>query len=214
MSLQHHFIEFLLANNALKFGTFTLKSGRISPYFFNLGMFYTGRNLFELGKFYANTLENCGIEYDVLFGPAYKGIPLVSATSIALHTEYKKNVPYCFNRKEAKDHGEGGNLVGAPLTGKVIMLDDVITAGTTILETISLMKNNQAELSSILIAFDRQEKRTEKATQSVVQETAEKHGICIQSIITLQDLLEYLEDKNDMKKHLENIVQYREKYGA
>ena len=155
-----HFIEFLIENNALKFGEFTLKSGRISPYFFNLGVFNTGEALHKLGQFYAQALIDSGFEYDVLFGPAYKGIPLVSTTAISLYSDHKINIPYCFNRKETKDYGEKSDLVGAPLTGNVIMFDDVITAGTTVRETIALVKQHNAHLNGIVIAFDREERGT------------------------------------------------------
>src|SRR3989338_8575751 len=173
--LQTQFIEFLIENNALKFGEFKLKSGRMSPYFFNLGVFHSGKSLAKLGGFYAETLLKSRMHCDVLFGPAYKGIPLATATSIILFEKFNKNIPYCFNRKEKKDHGDGGDFVGAKLEGNVVMLDDVITAGTTVRETVSLLANTQATLSGIIIAFDRQERGEGKL--SAVQETVKKQKI-------------------------------------
>lgn len=209
---QHNFIDFLLKHKALKFGEFTLKSGRISPYFFNLGTFNTGEALAKLGEFYATTLLQSNISCDVLYGPAYKGIPLVAATSIALHNKYKKNTPYCFNRKEAKDHGLGGILVGSPMEGDVVMVDDVITAGTTVRETIALVKKLNANLAGIIIAFDRQERGL--GEQSAVQETAKEYGVPVQSIITLQDLIGYMDEHEEMQDQLKNIQQYQVEYGV
>lgn len=207
---QRHFIEFLLKHKALQFGKFTLKSGRISPYFFNLGTFQSGSSLTQLGKFYATTLLQSNLPYDVLYGPAYKGIPLVAATAIALFNNHNQDTPYCFNRKEAKDHGDKGLIVGAPLEGRIVMVDDVITAGTTVRETIELMENRNANLSGIVIAFDRQERG--QGEQSAVQETAEKHGVPVQSIITLADLVEYLHQEN-LKSWLSPIEKYQTEYG-
>ena len=209
---QRHFIEFLLKHKALKFGEFTLKSGRISPYFFNLGTFNTGASLTKLGEFYAMALLQSRLPYDVLYGPAYKGIPLVSATAIALYNQHQKDAPYCFNRKEAKDHGEGSILVGAPLEGRVVMVDDVITAGTTVRETIALMENLNANLAGIIIAFDRQERG--QGEQSATQETAEKYGVPVQSIITLQDVVAYMNEREDMGTHLKQIELYQAEYGV
>ncbi len=155
---QIDFIEFALSRQVLKFGSFTLKSGRTSPYFFNAGLFNTGGDLARLGRFYAAALEDAGVEFDLLFGPAYKGIPIATTTAVALFDQYGKDVPYCFNRKEAKTHGEGGNLVGSPLQGKVMLVDDVITAGTAIRESMQLIQAQGASLSGVLIALDRQEK--------------------------------------------------------
>ena len=210
--LQKQFIEFLIENNALQFGEFTLKSGRISPYFFNLGVFHTGKSLTKLGEFFAETLQNSRMHCDVLFGPAYKGIPLATATSIILFEKFNINMPYCFNRKETKDHGDGGNFVGAKLLGNVVMLDDVITAGTTVRETILLLENTDAKLSGIIIAFDRQERGT--GTLSAVQEAVKTHKIPVQSIITLSDVVQYLGGQSNLKKHLDAIEVYRKQYGV
>ncbi len=210
-NIQHDFIEFLIAHNALQFGKFTLKSGRKSPYFFNLGVFHTGKSLSKLGEFYAETLQNSRMHCDVLFGPAYKGIPLVTATSVILFEKFNKNMPYCFNRKEKKDHGDTGNFVGAELSGNVVMLDDVITAGTTVRETISLFKNTNAQLSGIIIAFDRQERGEGKL--SAVQEAVKTHGVPVQSIITLSDVVQYLSGRNEFKSQLLAIEEYRKQYG-
>ena len=210
--LQKQFIEFLIDNNALQFGEFKLKSGRISPYFFNLGVFHTGKSLSQLGEFYAETLLNSRMHCDVLFGPAYKGIPLVTATSIILFEKFNKNIPYCFNRKETKDHGDAGNFVGAALQGNIVMLDDVITAGTTVRETIKLLENTEATLSGIIIAFDRQERGI--GALSAVQEAVKTHKIPVQSIITLSDVVQYLATQKKLKVHLDAIEQYRKQYGA
>lgn len=206
------FIEFLLENHALKFGTFTLKSGRISPYFFNLGVFNSGKSLEILGTFYAKTLLDAGFDYEVLFGPAYKGIPLVATTSIALFNHHRIDASYCFNRKEAKNHGDGGTLVGAPLQGNVIMFDDVITAGTTVKETLQLMDQHDATLNGIVIAFDREERGT--GTLSAVQEITEKTGVQIQSILKLSDVLTYLQDKPAYAETFEAIQAYQAEWGC
>lgn len=210
--MRDKFIDFLIENNALKFGEFKLKSDRISPYFFNLGVFNTGKALAKLGEFYAETLIESRIHCDLLFGPAYKGIPLVAATSIILFEKFNKNMPYCFNRKEAKDHGDKGNFVGAELNGNVVMLDDVITAGTTVRETVSLLQNTEATLSGIIIAFDRQERADGKL--SAVQESAKKYNLPIQSIVTLSDVVQYLSQRKEFKKQLEAIEKYRKEYGV
>ncbi|OGT43175.1 MAG: orotate phosphoribosyltransferase [Gammaproteobacteria bacterium RIFCSPHIGHO2_12_FULL_40_19] len=211
-ALQKQFIEFLIENNALQFGEFTLKSGRISPYFFNLGVFHTGKSLAKLGEFYAETLQNSRMHCDVLFGPAYKGIPLATATSIILFEKFNKNMPYCFNRKETKDHGDTGIFVGAKLFDNVVMLDDVITAGTTVRETMALLENTDAKLSGIIIAFDRQERGA--GTLSAVQEAVKTHKIPVQSIVTLSDVIQYLTGQPNLKKHLDAIEAYRKQYGA
>lgn len=209
---QKQFIEFLIKNKALQFGEFKLKSGRTSPYFFNLGVFHTGKSLTKLGEFYAEALQNSRMHCDVLLGPAYKGIPLVTATSMILFEKFNKNIPFCFNRKETKDHGDAGNFVGAQLFGNVVMLDDVITAGTTVRETIHLLENTDAKLSGIIIAFDRQERG--KGTLSAVQEAAKTHNIPVQSIITLTDVVQYLVENKTLKAHLDAIEKYRQIYGA
>ena len=210
-TIQIQFIEFLVQHGALKFGQFTLKSGRISPYFFNLGVFHTGGALAKLGEFYAQILLDSGFNYDILFGPAYKGIPLVATTSIALSEKFNRDVAYCFNRKEKKEYGDAGNFVGAELNGQVVMLDDVITAGTTVRETVALLENTEATLSGIIIAFDRQERGIGKL--SAVQEAVKTHGIPVQSIITLTDVIQYLSAQKNRESQLEAIEQYREQYG-
>lgn len=208
---QQEFIEFALSKNVLKFGQFTLKSGRTSPYFFNAGLFNTGGDLAKLGRFYASALSESGIEFDLLFGPAYKGIPIATTTAVALADHHNVDMPYCFNRKEAKAHGEGGSLVGSELTGKVMLVDDVITAGTAIRESMEIIQNNNAELSGVLIALDRQEKG--KGELSAIQEVERDFSTKVISIVTLTDLITYLESQSDMSEHLANIKQYRTDYG-
>lgn len=210
-NLQHQFIEFLVQHNALKFGEFTLKSGRISPYFFNLGMFNTGKALATLSAFYAETLLQSRMPCDVLFGPAYKGIALVAGTSVVLAEKFDKNLPYCFNRKEIKDHGDKGSFVGAELKGNIVMLDDVITAGTTVRETLSLLEHSAAKLAGIIIAFDRQERGESKL--SAVQEVVKQHHIPVQSIVNLTDVMNYLKAKK-MSAQWEAIDKYKARYGA
>ncbi|OGT26920.1 MAG: orotate phosphoribosyltransferase [Gammaproteobacteria bacterium RIFCSPLOWO2_02_FULL_42_14] len=210
--LQIEFIEFLLSCNALKFGEFTLKSGRISPYFFNLGVFHDGKSLAKLGEFYAETLQNSRMPCDMLFGPAYKGIPLVAATSIMLAEKFHRNIPYCFNRKEKKSYGDGGAFVGAELKGNVVMLDDVITAGTTVKETVAMLESTPATLSGIIIAFDRQE-RGSTGTLSAIQEAVKSYHVPVQSIITLSDVVQYLTPQKNQKAHLVAIENYRQQYG-
>jgi orotate phosphoribosyltransferase len=208
---QIEFIELALEKQVLKFGEFTLKSGRTSPYFFNAGLFNTGRDLARLGRFYAAALEDANIEYDVLFGPAYKGIPIATTTAVALADHYNKDVPYCFNRKEKKAHGEGGTLVGSELKGKIMLVDDVITAGTAIRESMEIIAHNGAELSGVLIALDRQEKG--KAELSAIQEVERDFGTQVVSIIKLADLINYLESKGNMDTHLASVKAYRNQYG-
>ncbi len=208
---QRQFIEFALEKHVLKFGEFTLKSGRKSPYFFNAGLFNTGRDLARLGRFYAAALEDAAIEYDVLFGPAYKGIPIATTTAVALADHHDKDVPYCFNRKEKKAHGEGGTLVGSELKGKIMLVDDVITAGTAIRESMEIIAQNGADLSGVLIALDRQEKG--KAELSAIQEVERDFGTKVISIVKLADLISYLESKGTMDEHLAAVKAYREQYG-
>lgn len=208
---QKEFIEFALEKEVLKFGEFTLKSGRTSPYFFNAGLFNSGRDLARLGRFYAAALMDSGIEYDLLFGPAYKGIPIATTTAVALSDSYDLDLPYCFNRKEAKTHGEGGSLVGAELQGKVMLVDDVITAGTAIRESMDIIQAHNAELAGVLIALDRQEKG--KAELSAIQEVERDYAAKVISIVQLSDLVTYLEAKPEMQKHLDSVKAYREQYG-
>lgn len=208
---QKAFIEFALQRDVLRFGEFTLKSGRKSPYFFNAGLFNTGRDLAKLGQYYAEALVSANIEFDVLFGPAYKGIPIATTTAVALAEKHDIDTPYCFNRKEKKDHGEGGNLVGSPLQGRVMLVDDVITAGTAIRESMALLEQCGASLAGVLIALDRQEKG--KGELSAIQEVERDFDTQVVSIVSLADLIEYLQDKPEMEQHLTNITQYRESYG-
>ena len=208
---QREFIEFALAKNVLRFGEFTLKSGRISPYFFNAGLFNTGGDLARLGRFYASALADSGIDFDLLFGPAYKGIPIATTTAVALADHHNMDMPYCFNRKEAKTHGEGGSLVGSDLVGKVMLVDDVITAGTAIRESMEIIKAHGAELSGVLIALDRQEKG--KGELSAIQEVERDFNTAVISIVTLTDVITYLSSKPEMQDHLENAKAYRAQYG-
>jgi orotate phosphoribosyltransferase len=212
---QRQFIEFALEKQVLKFGEFTLKSGRKSPYFFNAGLFNCGRDLARLGRFYAAALMDAGIEFDVLFGPAYKGIPIASATAVQLEEQHDVDVPWCFNRKEAKDHGEGGNLVGSPLKGRIMLVDDVITAGTAIRESMDLIQANGASLAGVLIALDRQEKG--KGELSAIQEVERDYGAHIIAIIQMGDLIAYLEEKQaeqpELAVQLAAMQAYRAQYG-
>ncbi|MBE3992381.1 orotate phosphoribosyltransferase [Vibrio parahaemolyticus] len=208
---QREFIEFALENEVLKFGEFTLKSGRKSPYFFNAGLFNTGRDLARLGRFYAAALADSGIEFDVLFGPAYKGIPIATTTAVALADHHDIDTPYCFNRKEAKNHGEGGNLVGSALEGRIMLVDDVITAGTAIRESMEIIKANGTDLAGVLVAIDRQEKG--KGELSAIQEVERDFGCAVISIVSLGDLITYLEEKGNATEHLEAVKAYRAEYG-
>lgn len=208
---QTDFIEFALQRQVLRFGEFTLKSGRLSPYFFNAGLFNTGAALARLGQFYAAAIMDNNLEFDVLFGPAYKGIPLAAATSIALAEQYQCDVPYSFNRKETKDHGEGGNIVGAPLQGRVLIIDDVITAGTAIREAMQIIEAAGATPAGIIIALDRQEKG--QGELSAIQEVEQQYSIPVLGIIRLEHLIAYLKDHPDMQAHLDKIEAYRAQYG-
>lgn len=209
---QRKFIELALKKGVLKFGSFVLKSGRTSPYFFNAGGFNTGEDLATLGECYARALIDSGIKFDVLFGPAYKGIPLACATAMALSSVFKQSVPWCFNRKEKKDHGEGGNLVGATLKGDILLIDDVITAGTAIRESEEIIKANNANFKAALIALNRQEKG--KGEKSAIAEAEEQIGIKIISIVSFSDLLKYIEEDAELSRHLPAMKAYREQYGA
>ena len=206
------FIEFAINRNVLRFGEFTLKSGRLSPYFFNAGLFNTGADLALLGQCYAAALNNSGIEFDVLFGPAYKGIPIATTTAVALYDHHDVDTPYCFNRKEKKDHGEGGTLVGAELNGRIMLVDDVITAGTAIRESMEIIAANDANLAGVLIALDRQEKG--KGELSAIQEVERDFDTQVVSIVTLNDLISYLQDKPEMADHLASVNAYRDAYGV
>ncbi len=212
---QREFIEFALAKQVLRFGEFTLKSGRTSPYFFNAGLFNTGGDLARLGRYYAQALADSNIEFDLLFGPAYKGIPIATTTAVALADHHNLDMPYCFNRKEAKKHGEGGSLVGSPLQGKIMLVDDVITAGTAIRESMEIIKAHGAELSGVLIALDRQEKG--QGELSAIQEVERDFGTQVIAIVTLADVVTYLEEKIETQPELvpslASINKYRENYG-
>ncbi|MCS5591080.1 MAG: orotate phosphoribosyltransferase [Gammaproteobacteria bacterium] len=207
---QKEFVDFMLDTGALKFGEFTLKSGRVSPYFFNAGLFNQGKHLSQLGRFYAQAIEASGIEFDVLFGPAYKGIPLATATAMALNDSFNRNVPYSFNRKEAKEHGEGGNIVGHPLEGDILVIDDVITAGTAIREAQDIIASNGAITKGVIVALDRQEKG--KGELSAIQEVEQNFGLSVASIINLSHLIVYLKGQNDAAL-IDKIEAYREQYG-
>ena len=210
LDYQKEFIQFALDCGVLKFGEFQLKSGRTSPYFFNTGLFNTGAELGKLGQFYARTLIESKLQVDILYGPAYKGIPLVSTTSIA-YSQLKQDIPFAFNRKEAKDHGEGGVLVGAPLQGKVLILDDVITAGTSVRESVEIINAMNAEPAGVLIALDRQEKGEREI--SAIQEVSERFKIPVISIISLANIIEFLGLDKRSEKQLKIIKKYQLKYG-
>lgn len=214
------FVRFALGLGVLRFGQFETKSGRLSPYFFNAGLFNSGKSLGELAKFYADTLVNSGVEFDMLFGPAYKGISLAAATSIALanHPQLEgRDVPYAFDRKEAKDHGEGGVLVGAPLAGKVVIIDDVITAGTSVRHSVEIIESQGATPAAVLIALDRMERggnHEEVTAHSAVQEVEQKYGLPVISIASLSDIMSLLEEDEQFSQHKNSVAAYREKYGA
>ncbi|WP_257254045.1 MULTISPECIES: orotate phosphoribosyltransferase [unclassified Endozoicomonas] len=212
LDYQREFLDFALQEQVIRFGEFTLKSGRKSPYFFNAGLFNTGEAISKMGQFYAHALVNSGIEYDILFGPAYKGIPLATTTAVALSEHHNLNTPLCFNRKEIKDHGEGGNIVGAPLEGRVIIVDDVITAGTAVREVMEIIDQSPASPAGVMIALDRQEKG--KGELSAIQEVERDFAIPVVSIVTLNDLLSYAEENKDIKMYATAIREYRERYGV
>ena len=217
---QREFIRFALDRNVLRFGEFTLKSGRKSPYFFNAGLFNDGGSLSRLGRFYAQALVHSGLpEVDVIFGPAYKGIPLAAVTAVALADSFDRDLPYCFNRKEAKDHGEGGTLVGAPLAGRVLIVDDVMSAGTAVRESIATIRAAGATPHAVAIALDRQEMATENGVDvphSAVQYVRNQLGMQVIAIATLDDLLEYLDQRasDELRAHREGVLAYRTRYGA
>jgi orotate phosphoribosyltransferase len=205
------FIEFAVSRGVLCFGEFKTKAGRLSPYFFNAGLFNDGESLRKLGQFYAKAILAAGPPPDMLFGPAYKGIPLVSGVGIAL-AELGRNLPFCFNRKETKDHGEGGTTVGAPLSGRVLIVDDVISAGTSVRESVQIIRSAGAQPCGVAIALDRMERGT--GLQSATQEVQNLYGIPVISIATLDSLTAYLEARGDMAQQLQSVLRYRKEYGA
>lgn len=211
---QREFIEFAIDQGVLRFGEFTLKSGRVSPYFFNAGLFKSGASLARLGRFYAQAIADSGVTADVLFGPAYKGIPLAATTAVALADHHDRDLPFAFNRKEAKDHGEGGNTVGATLEGKILIIDDVITAGTAIGEVMSLIDDAGASAAGVVIALDRQERGSGET--SAIQDVEARYGMPVISIVTLDNVLDYLEQyaSHEMAPHAEAIRAYRARYGV
>ncbi|HHF6175416.1 TPA: orotate phosphoribosyltransferase [Haemophilus influenzae] len=206
------FIEFALSRNVLKFDEFTLKSGRKSPYFFNAGLFNTGADLARLGEFYAAAIQASAVDFDVVFGPAYKGIPIGTSVSVALFNRYGIDKPVCFNRKEVKDHGEGGNLIGSPLQGKILLVDDVITAGTAIRESMELISANKAELAAVLIALNRKERG--KGELSAIQEVERDYQCQVLSIIDLDDLMQFIEQDPRYSSHLPEMRAYRAEFGV
>ena len=209
---QQAFLDFAIARGVLRFGEFTLKSGRLSPYFFNSGLFDDGDAISELGRYYAAAIRGSGLAFDMLYGPAYKGIPLVVATAIALSDRHGVNVPYAFNRKEAKDHGEGGIIVGRALTGRVLIIDDVISAGTSVRESVDIIRHAGATVAGVAISLDRQERG--KNTQSAIQEVESQFGIKVVSIANLDTLIRYLSKRDDLGPVLGRIETYRKEYGA
>jgi len=210
MDFRQEFIEFALGCKVLRFGEFTTKAGRLSPYFFNAGLFNDGQSLARLAEFYAKAVEAGGVHFDMLFGPAYKGIPLVAAISMAL-AQRGRNFPFAFNRKEAKDHGEGGTIVGAPLSGRVLIVDDVITAGTAIRESVEIIRANGATPAGVLIALDREERGL--GERSAVQEVRETLGLPVVSVLRLRDLLAHLEAAGETDA-FEAVRSYRDRYGV
>ena len=209
---QRDFLDFALEVGVLRFGEFTLKSGRISPYFFNAGLFNTGASLARLGRYYAQTIVNSKLAFDLIYGPAYKGIPLAAVTTAALFDHYGINVPYAFNRKEAKDHGEGGSIVGHSLAGRVLIIDDVISAGTSVRESVEIIQGLNATPSGVVIALDRQERG--QGDLSAIQEVESDYGMPVSAIVRLDQLIEYLAQKPDASEDLERILAYRKQYGV
>ncbi|UAW98319.1 orotate phosphoribosyltransferase [Halopseudomonas nanhaiensis] len=209
---QREFIRFALDRNVLRFGEFTLKSGRKSPYFFNAGLFNDGTSLGRLARFYAQAFIHSDLdEVDVIFGPAYKGIPLAAVTSVSLAESFDRNLPYCYNRKEAKDHGEGGSLVGAPLQGRVLIIDDVITAGTAVREVIEIIRAAGATPAAVMIALNREERG--QGELSAIQEVERDFGIPVVSIASLTQVLAFLEEDAELRHHLPAVQAYRAQYG-
>ena len=210
-SYQREFLEFALDIEVLRFGEFTLKSGRLSPYFFNAGLFNTGASLARLGRYYAQAIVDSGIEFDMLYGPAYKGIPLAAVTCAALADHHNRDIPYAFNRKEAKDHGEGGIIVGSPLQGRVLIIDDVISAGTSVRESVDIIQAQEATPAGVIIALDRQERG--KGERSAIQEVQENYGMPVASIVRLEHVIEFLKERSE-NESLARIEAYRAQYGV
>ena len=208
---KRNFLELAMKLGVLKFGEFTLKSGRKSPYFFNAGLFNTGQSVADLGQYYANTIVDSGIEFDMIFGPAYKGIPLATISAAALAEHHQINKPFSYNRKESKQHGEGGIIVGAPLNGKVLIIDDVITAGTAVKEAFNLIENSNAKIAGLIISLDRQEIGV--SGKSAIQELEDNLNIPVVSIAKLDDLIELIKISDDLKVHLSSIIKYQEQFG-
>ena len=209
---QREFLEFALKVGVLRFGEFTLKSGRVSPYFFNAGLFNSGASLARLGRFYAQTVVASGLAFDLLYGPAYKGIPLAAVTAAALYDEHNRDLPYAFNRKEIKDHGEGGIIVGHPLDGRILIIDDVISAGTSVRESVEIIRAQGADPAGVVIALDRQERG--QGDTSAVQEVERDFGLQVAAIARLDDLVTFLRERGDSDRHLAAIEDYRARYGV
>jgi orotate phosphoribosyltransferase len=209
---QQDFLDFAIKNDVLKFGDFTLKSGRQSPYFFNFGLFQTGSSLAKLGDYYAQSIVDSNVEFDMIFGPAYKGIPLVSVIAATLYEKHGRDYPYAYNRKEVKDHGEGGNIVGAPLQGKVLIVDDLISAGTAIREAADIVEGNGATLAGVALSIDRQEKG--QGDKSAAQEVEEQYGIPVLHVIGLDNVIQHIENSANDAELLKRIQDYRKKYGV
>jgi len=212
LDYQRQFIEFAIQCDVLRFGEFTLKSGRVSPWFFNAGLFNDGAALARLGEYYADAIIHAGVEYDVLFGPAYKGIPLVSTVAVALFNRHRINKPWVFNRKEAKDHGEGGSLVGSELAGRVLVIDDVITAGTAIRESVTLIESAGAQLAGVCVSIDRQEKGQHH--QSAIQEIETSYEVPVISIAQLETVVAFLSEQQDQANLVNSIEHYRREFGV
>lgn len=209
---QREFIDFAITTGAIRFGEFTLKSGRVSPYFFNAGLFNTGSSLHKLGQFYARAIVESGIELDMLFGPAYKGIPLATSTAIALADGFDRNIPFAFDRKEKKQHAEGGLIVGYPLQGRVLIIDDVISSGISIKAAADIIRAAGASVAGVIISLDRQEIGAGK--QSAVLEVETDNNVAVTSIIKLETLIQYLKETGDHEQHLQSIEDYCQKYGT
>jgi len=209
---QQNFLDFAINNNVLKFGDFTLKSGRKSPYFFNFGLFQTGSSLAKLGDYYAQSIIDSNVEFDMIFGPAYKGIPLVSVIAATLYEKHGQDYPYAYNRKEVKDHGEGGSIIGAPLEGKVLIVDDLISAGTAIREAADIIEGNGATLAGVALSIDRQERGL--GNKSAAQEVEEQYGIPVLHVIGLDNVIQYIKTSVNDDDLLKRIREYRKKYGV